>query len=133
MRSRRTSLVVLGAALALVTSACGGGSDTSTSSSGSGGQTGSSAGPATFQSQHKGGTLHLVAKSAGGTLDPMVNYTLQYWQLYQSTYDGLLAFTKKVGGQAVLHGRARPRRGHAEGEQRRQDVHLQAAQGDQVL
>jgi peptide/nickel transport system substrate-binding protein len=99
MRSRRTSLVVLGAALALVTSACGGGSSSNTSSSGSGGQTGSSAGPATFQSQHKGGTLHLVAKSAGGTLDPMVNYTLQYWQLYQSSYDGLLAF-KKTAGQA---------------------------------
>jgi peptide/nickel transport system substrate-binding protein len=28
----------------------------------------------------------------------MVNYTLQYWQLYQATYDGLLAF-QKVGGQ----------------------------------
>ena len=30
--------------------------------------------------------------------DPQVNYTLQYWQLYQAMYDGLLAFTK-VGGQ----------------------------------
>jgi peptide/nickel transport system substrate-binding protein len=99
MRSRRTSLVVLGAALALVTSACGGGGSDSTSSSsgGSGGQTSSSGAPATFESQHKGGTLHLVAKSAGGSLDPMVNYTLQYWQLYQATYDGLLAFTKKTG------------------------------------
>ena len=27
------------------------------------------------------------------TLDPQVNYTLEYWQLFQATYDGLLAFT----------------------------------------
>ena len=38
---------------------------------------------------HRGGTLKLLAKAAGGTLDPQVNYTLQYWQLYQATYDGL--------------------------------------------
>ena len=48
-----------------------------------------------------GGTLKLLAKSAGGTLDPQVNYTLQYWQLYQATYDGLLAFTK-AGGNAAF-------------------------------
>jgi peptide/nickel transport system substrate-binding protein len=47
---------------------------------------------------HRGGTLKLLAKAAGGTLDPQVNYTLEYWQLYQATYDGLLAF-KKAGGQ----------------------------------
>ncbi len=51
-----------------------------------------------FQTKHKGGTLLLAAKSAGGTLDPKVNYTLQYWQLYQAMYDGLLGF-KKVNGQ----------------------------------
>jgi peptide/nickel transport system substrate-binding protein len=84
--------------MALVTSACGGGSSSSSNDGGSsGGSSGSSGAPSSFQSQHKGGTLHLVAKSAGGSLDPMVNYTLQYWQLYQSTYDGLLAFTKKAG------------------------------------
>ena len=49
---------------------------------------------------HQGGTLKLLAKSAGGTLDPQVNYTLQYWQLYQAAYDGLLAFTK-AGGNAA--------------------------------
>src|SRR5690349_23588880 len=49
---------------------------------------------------HKGGTLKLLAKAAGGTLDPQVNYTLQYWQLYQATYDGLLAFKKAGGNQA---------------------------------
>ena len=45
---------------------------------------------------HRGGTLKLLAKAAAGTIDPQVNYTLQYWQLYQATYDGLLAF-KKAG------------------------------------
>jgi len=50
-----------------------------------------------FQEAHKGGDLKLLAKSAGGTLDPKVNYTLQYWQLYQAMYDGLLSF-KKVNG-----------------------------------
>ena len=50
-----------------------------------------------FQEQHKGGTLKLLAKSAGGTLDPKVNYTLQYWQLYQATYDGLVSFQKVIG------------------------------------
>jgi len=50
---------------------------------------------------HRGGTLKLLAKAAGGTLDPQVNYTLQYWQLYQATYDGLLAFTK-AGGNAAF-------------------------------
>ena len=51
---------------------------------------------------HRGGTLKLLAKAAGGTLDPQVNYTLQYWQLYQATYDGLLAF-KKAGGDAAFN------------------------------
>src|ERR1700754_2080785 len=52
------------------------------------------------QGGHKGGTLKLLAKSAGGTLDPQINYTLQYWQLYQSTYDGLTSFTKSGGDSA---------------------------------
>ena len=56
--------------------------------------------PAT-QAGHQGGTLKLLAKAAGGTLDPQVNYTLQYWQLYQATYDGLLGF-KKAGGDAAF-------------------------------
>ena len=80
---------------------------------------------------HRGGTLKLLAKAAGGTLDPQVNYTLQYWQLYQATYDGLLAF-KKAGGDAAFNGRPRPRLGLQDLE-RRQDVDLHAPQGDQVL
>jgi peptide/nickel transport system substrate-binding protein len=46
---------------------------------------------------HKGGTMRLLAVSAGGTIDPHVNYTLQYWQLYQSIYDGLVAFKHADG------------------------------------
>jgi peptide/nickel transport system substrate-binding protein len=55
-----------------------------------------------YQSQHAGGTLHLVAQAAGGTLDPQVNYTLQYWQLYQATYDGLVTF-ERTGGPASFN------------------------------
>jgi peptide/nickel transport system substrate-binding protein len=51
---------------------------------------------------HRGGTLKLLANAAGGTLDPQVNYTLQYWQLYQAAYDGLLAF-QKAGGSAAFN------------------------------
>ncbi|MDX6485416.1 MAG: peptide/nickel transport system substrate-binding protein [Gaiellaceae bacterium] len=50
---------------------------------------------------HTGGTMKLLAKAAGGTLDPQVNYPLQYRQLYQATYDGLLGF-KKAGGDAAF-------------------------------
>ncbi len=45
-----------------------------------------------FDSAKAGGTLKLVAQAAAGTLDPKVNYTGQFWQLYQATYDGLLGF-----------------------------------------
>src|SRR4029078_10571708 len=54
----------------------------------------------TLMKQHRGGALKLVAKAAGGTIDPHVNYTLQYWQLYQATYDGLLGFEKHRGNRA---------------------------------
>ncbi len=55
------------------------------------------AGQGSTNASHRGGILKLDAKAAGGTLDPQVNYTLEYWQLFQATYDGLLAF-KKAGG-----------------------------------
>ncbi len=56
---------------------------------------GSPAGASTsYQSAHAGGTLKLLATQGSGTLDPQVNYTLQYWQLYQATYDGLVSFQK---------------------------------------
>jgi peptide/nickel transport system substrate-binding protein len=89
---RRTAILAATAAASLTLAACSssGGDNPNSSTSGNA--------PAAFQEQHKGGTLKLLAKSAGGSLDPQVNYTLQYWQLYQSMYDGLMAF-KKVGGQ----------------------------------
>jgi peptide/nickel transport system substrate-binding protein len=93
MKSRNVlASATLVAALA-VSTACSSGSNTSSGGSSSS----SAAAPTSFQEEHKGGTLHLVAKAAGGSIDPMINYTLQYWQLYQAMYDGLLAF-KKVGG-----------------------------------
>lgn len=100
MKRPRTSLLAIAVTIALGTAACGGGTPSSnpnSTGSSAGAQSGATAVPGTFLPQHKGGTLHLLAKSAGGTLDPMVNYTLQYWQLYQATYDGLLAFTKRAG------------------------------------
>jgi peptide/nickel transport system substrate-binding protein len=96
---RRTTTSLVCVTLALATAACTGGSGADSSGGGNSNQSGGSTPSAGFQAQHKGGTLHLTAKSGGGTLDPMINYTLQYWQLYQASYDGLLAF-KKVNGQA---------------------------------
>ena len=81
---------------------------------------------------HQGGTLKLLAKAAAGTIDPHVNYTLQYWQLYQATYDGLLGF-KKARRQRGVRGRPGSRDHRAHPDQRRQDVGLHAPQGDQVL
>ncbi len=52
---------------------------------------------AEYQTAHRGGTMRLVSHAAGGTVDPMINYTLQYWQLYQGVYDGLMGFKKAAG------------------------------------
>lgn len=88
----RTAVALFG----LVAVAACSGKTPATPASGAG--TGKDPASSGFQEQHKGGDLRLLAKSAGGTLDPKVNYTLQYWQLYQAMYDGLLAF-KKVNGE----------------------------------
>jgi peptide/nickel transport system substrate-binding protein len=98
MKHYRAATALASVALLSAIAACSsGGSGPSTPASGS---AGSSAPPTTgYNAAHAGGTLHLVANAAGGTLDPQINYTLQYWQLYQATYDGLLAF-EKVNGQA---------------------------------
>ena len=48
-----------------------------------------------------GGTLHLLASSGAGSIDPMINYTGQYWQLFTVVYDGLVAF-RHVPGPAGL-------------------------------
>jgi peptide/nickel transport system substrate-binding protein len=100
MKHLRTVAALASVAILSATAACssaGSGSSPSASASGSG----ASPAPASagYNPAHAGGTLHLVANAAGGTLDPQINYTLQYWQLYQATYDGLLAF-QKVNGQA---------------------------------
>jgi peptide/nickel transport system substrate-binding protein len=52
--------------------------------------------------KHVGGTMRLVAASAGGTFDPQINYTLQYWQLYQSLYDGLVTFKHAAGSDGFI-------------------------------
>ena len=41
--------------------------------------------------------LHLAAYQAPGTIDPMINYTTDFWQLFSITQDGLLAFRKEEG------------------------------------
>ncbi len=46
---------------------------------------------------HRGGVLKLNAHGSAGTIDPQINYELEFWQLYYSTNDGLLTF-KKVDG-----------------------------------
>jgi peptide/nickel transport system substrate-binding protein len=50
---------------------------------------------------HRGGTLRLLAASAAGTIDPEINYTGQFWQLFTVVYDGLVAF-RKVPGEAGM-------------------------------
>jgi peptide/nickel transport system substrate-binding protein len=52
---------------------------------------------AEYMKEHRGGTMRILAHQAGGTIDPHINYTLQYWQIYQSVYDGLVNFQKADG------------------------------------
>jgi peptide/nickel transport system substrate-binding protein len=101
MKHHRTAAALASVALLSAIAACssGGGASSSPSASTSGSAGSSAPATAGFSAAHAGGTLHLVANAAAGTLDPQINYTLQYWQLYQATYDGLLAF-QKVNGQA---------------------------------
>lgn len=42
----------------------------------------------------QGGTLRLLARAAAGTIDPHINYTLQYFQLNYLLYDGLVTYRK---------------------------------------
>jgi peptide/nickel transport system substrate-binding protein len=51
---------------------------------------------------HDGGTLKLVSASAAGTIDPQVNYTVQYAQVFAAVYDGLVTF-QKAGGKDSLN------------------------------
>lgn len=52
---------------------------------------------AEYKAEHRGGTMRIVARSAAGTVDPHINYTLKYWQIYQSLYDELVSFKKAAG------------------------------------
>jgi len=91
---RVQAMAVLGT-VAVAVAACsgssGGSGSTSASPSASNGQ---------LNAAHVGGTLHLVATAANGTLDPQVNYTLGWWQVYQAAYDGLVSFQKANGTAA---------------------------------
>ena len=64
----------------------------------------SAAAPASaeYMKEHRGGTMRLVSHAAAGTIDPHINYTLQYWQIFQSTYDGLIAFQKAAGADGFI-------------------------------
>jgi peptide/nickel transport system substrate-binding protein len=55
---------------------------------------------AALMAAHRGGTLKLLAKAAGGSLDPQINYTLEYWQLFRFTQDGLVTFKAAGGDEA---------------------------------
>ena len=50
---------------------------------------------------HAQGTLHLLASTGAGSIDPQINYTGQYWQLFAAVYDGLVGF-RRVPGPAGL-------------------------------
>jgi hypothetical protein len=64
---------------------------------------------AEYKAEHRGGTMRLVARSAAGTLDPQINYTLQYWQIYQSVYSGLTASRKGLVKKASRSSQTSPR------------------------
>ena len=48
-------------------------------------------------SGHRGGTLRLTAGSAFGSIDPQINYTLGFAEVFFVAYDGLVAFRKANG------------------------------------
>ena len=54
--------------------------------------------PAELMKQHRGGTLKLTAHGSAGTIDPAINYTVEFAQIMWITHDGLLTF-KKVAGK----------------------------------
>lgn len=60
------------------------------------------AAPAAYQPAHRGGTLRLAASTSGGTLDPHINYTAKYINLFAVVYDGLTTFKKVEGPDGNL-------------------------------
>lgn len=105
--TRRSATVVGTVAAAALLAACGGGSSaptgtgSGTASGTSSGATGGEGGVLPFDESHKGGTFTRLATAGAGTLDPQINYTAQFWQLYQATYDGLVIF-KQVAGTGAF-------------------------------
>jgi peptide/nickel transport system substrate-binding protein len=57
--------------------------------------------PAQAAGSHYGGTLRLTAQSAAGTIDPQINYTLEFFQVMEISYDGLLTFEKASGNAGL--------------------------------
>ncbi len=51
---------------------------------------------------HRGGILRLGAYQAAGTIDPMINYESDFWQLFAITQDGLLTFRKSEGAAGLV-------------------------------
>lgn len=51
---------------------------------------------------HRGGTVRVVAKSAGGTIDPQINYAPLYWNYFSGIYDGLVSFRKAGGAESLV-------------------------------
>ena len=51
---------------------------------------------------HQGGVLHLGAYQPAGTIDPMINYESDFWQLFYITQDGLLTFRKAEGAAGLV-------------------------------
>jgi peptide/nickel transport system substrate-binding protein len=58
------------------------------------------ASPQKHLAAHQGGTLKLTYQGAFGSADPQINYTLQGWQIEQTTMDGLVNFKKAQGTAA---------------------------------
>jgi len=56
--------------------------------------------PLSKNASHYGGTLKLLYQGAFGSWDPMIDYTLEGWQLKQATVDGLTNF-KRANGTAA--------------------------------
>ena len=87
---------------------------------------------AKLMAAHRGGTFTMLAKGAGGSLDPQINYTLAVLAALP-VHAGRAGRVQARRGDEGLHDRARPRRRAPEADRRRQDVDVQAAQGHQVL
>ena len=80
---------------------------------------------------HRGGSARLVAKAASGTLDPHINYTLQYWQLYQPTMTASSTSRRRRALKASPSFPISPK--NSRRREQRQDLCLQDPQRHQIL